>query len=72
MLGPTLRYVAEWSDGAARCWSSRPTWAAPFVQGVDMLRWGPDGRLTEFTVLVRPVRGLEALIERMARRLAAR
>ena len=41
------------------------------VQGVDMLRWGPDGRLTEFTVLVRPLRGLQALIERMAARLAS-
>jgi hypothetical protein len=39
------------------------------VHGVDMLRWGPDSRLTSFTVMVRPLRGLEALIAAMAAEL---
>jgi len=35
-----------------------------------MLRWNSDNRLTSFTVLVRPMRGLEKLIELMGRQLA--
>ena len=39
------------------------------VNGVDMLRWGADGRLTSFTVMVRPFKGLTALMEAMAAEL---
>ena len=39
------------------------------VHGVDMLQWGDDGRLTEFTVMVRPFKGLNKLIELMAAQL---
>ena len=40
------------------------------VHGIDMLRWGSDGRLTEFTVMVRPFKGLTKLMELMAAQLA--
>ena len=39
------------------------------VHGVDMLRWGDDGLLTSFTVMIRPVRGLEAVIAAMGAEL---
>ncbi len=39
------------------------------VHGIDMLRWGADGRLVEFTVMVRPFKGLTALMEQMAAEL---
>jgi hypothetical protein len=34
-----------------------------------MLQWNDEGKLTEFTVMVRPIRGLEKLIEKMAAEL---
>jgi hypothetical protein len=71
VLGPTLRYVGEWSDATSAVLEFEADLDGTVVQGVDMLRWGPDGRLTEFTVLVRPLRGLQALIDRMAARLGA-
>ena len=39
------------------------------VHGVDMLRWDESGRLTEFTVMVRPFKGLEKLMEQMLAQL---
>ena len=39
------------------------------VHGIDMLTWGADGRLTDFTVMVRPFTGLQKLIELMAAEL---
>ncbi len=39
--------------------------------GVDILRFGEDGRIAEMTVMVRPFSGLQALLEEMGRRLAA-
>jgi len=41
------------------------------LQGVDILRFADDGRLSELTVMVRPMSGLNALAEEMQRRLQA-
>ena len=38
---------------------------------IGMLRWGPDDRLTEFTVMVRPFKGLTRLMELMLAELTA-
>jgi hypothetical protein len=65
VLGPTLRYVHEWSDGSSAVLEFEADLDGTYVQGVDMLRWDSDDRLVAFTVLVRPLRGLEKLIESM-------
>jgi SnoaL-like domain len=41
------------------------------LNGVDVLRFGEDGRIAEMMVMVRPLSGLNALAEEMGRRLAA-
>jgi len=39
------------------------------VNGVDVLRFGEDGRIAEMMVMIRPLSGLNALVEEMGRRL---
>jgi SnoaL-like domain len=39
------------------------------LNGVDMLRFDADGRIAEMMVMIRPLSGLNALAEEMARRL---
>jgi SnoaL-like domain len=41
------------------------------LNGVDVLRFDADGRIEELTVMIRPLSGLNALVEEMGRRLAA-
>ena len=41
------------------------------LNGVDILRFGEDGLITEMTVMIRPFSGLQALLEEMGRRLGA-
>lgn len=41
------------------------------LQGVDILRFGGDGRVVEMTVMVRPMSGMHALAERMQQMLEA-
>lgn len=36
------------------------------VNGVDMLHFDDEGRITEFTVMLRPLKGLQKVQERMA------
>jgi hypothetical protein len=71
VLGPSLRYVGEWYDEQSAVLEFEADLDGVYVQGVDMLRWDADGKLVSFTVMVRPLRGLEKLIELMGRQLAA-
>jgi hypothetical protein len=69
VLGPSLRYVGEWHDDSSAVLEFEADLDGVYVQGVDMLRWNADDRLVSFTVMVRPLRGLEKLIELMRRQL---
>ena len=41
------------------------------LKGIDLIRFGADGRIVEFEVMVRPFKGLQALAEAMQKQLAA-
>jgi ketosteroid isomerase-like protein len=76
VLGPTLRYRREWyaEDSAVLRFEAELEGAdgkRVTVDGVDMITWGPDGRITEFAVMVRPVKALHTLMEQMAAQLFA-
>lgn len=71
VLGPTLTYRHEWSDSTSAVLEFTATLDGLEVHGVDLLAWGEDGRIREFTVMVRPLRGLEALIAHMRAALEA-
>ena len=70
VLGPTLTYLREWYDDSSAVLEFRAELDGRTVHGVDMLTWGEDGRLTDFTVMVRPFKALQRLIELMAAELA--
>jgi hypothetical protein len=72
VLGPTLTYVREWHDDGSAVLEFTARLDDLDVHGIDMLTWDEAGRLTEFTVMVRPLRGLERLIEHMQQRLTPR
>jgi hypothetical protein len=70
VLGPSLRYVGEWHGQTSAVLEFEADLDGVFVQGVDMLHWNGEDKLVAFTVLVRPMRGLQKLVELMARELA--
>lgn len=69
VLGPGLRYLEEWYADRSAVLEFQTEVGGLQVHGVDMLRWRDDGLLTSFTVMVRPVRGLEAVIAAMGAEL---
>jgi hypothetical protein len=70
VLGPTLRYVRQWHDRDGAALEFEAELDGLYVQGVDMMRWNDAGKLVDFTVMVRPMRGLQKLVELMSRQLA--
>lgn len=71
VLGPTLRYVGEWHGPVSAVLEFEAEIDGRHVQGVDILRWNEADKLVSFTVMARPLRGLEKLIELMGRQLTA-
>jgi hypothetical protein len=71
VLGPSLRYVSQWHHQSSAVLEFEADLDGVYVQGVDMLRWNAEGKLVSFTVMVRPLRGLQKLIELMAFQLGA-
>jgi hypothetical protein len=71
VLGPSLRYVSQWHDRASAVLEFEADLDGVYVQGVDILRWNAEEKLVSFTVMVRPLRGLQKLVELMAAELAA-
>ena len=69
VLGPTLTYVREWYADDSAVLEFRAELDGLTVHGIDMLTWNADGRLTDFTVMVRPFKGLQKLMELMAAEL---
>jgi hypothetical protein len=69
VLGPTLAYEREVVQGDSAVLEFRADLDGTEVHGIDFLRWDADGRLVDFTVMARPIKGLDALIGRMAAQL---
>jgi creatinine amidohydrolase/Fe(II)-dependent formamide hydrolase-like protein len=69
VLGPELTYHREWRREDSAVLEFTTEVAGMAVHGVDVITWGPDGRITDFTVMVRPTKGLEAVVERMGAEL---
>ena len=42
------------------------------VKGIDFIRFGEDGKIAEFEVMIRPLSGLQALAQEMGKRLAGK
>ena len=69
VLGPTLRYRSEWYAADSAVLRFEAELDGLTVDGVDLFSWGADGRITEFSVMVRPVKALHKLMELMAAEL---
>lgn len=41
------------------------------VNGVDMIKWNPDGKIVEFKVMVRPLKAISLIHEKMGAMLRA-
>ncbi len=69
VLGPTLVYHRQWYAERNAVLEFEAELDGLTVHGIDMMQWNDDGKLVEFTVMVRPFKGLEKLIELMAAEL---
>ncbi len=69
VLGPGLTYEREWLAEDSAVLQFRTQVGGLDVSGVDIITWDAAGRIVDFTVMVRPRKALDAVIEHMGAEL---
>ena len=69
VLGPHLTYEREWLGEDSAVLQFRTEVGGLDVSGIDMITWDADGRIVDFTVMVRPKKALDTVIEHMGAEL---
>ena len=64
-----FRYTAEWRDGRTTILFFEANVGERDLQGIDILEENEDGLIERFTVMIRPLSGLQAVAGAMAERL---
>lgn len=67
-----FRYVGAVRDGDDEVLRFAARVGETELEGVDLIRCGPDGLVRELTVMIRPRSGLEAVLGAVQARMAAR
>lgn len=66
---PDFTYVEEWIGERSAVLEFTLTLDGMRLNGVDIIHWNDAGQIINFRVMVRPIKGLMALIPAMAARL---
>ena len=69
---PTFRYVREIVGEADAALEFVVEVDGIEINGVDLIRWDKDGRISDFKVMVRPLKAINLLHQKMAERLQAK
>ena len=64
-----FRYTNEWRDGRTTILFFEANVGERDLQGIDILEENEDGLIERFTVMIRPLSGLQAVAGAMAERL---
>ena len=64
-----FRYLEHWYSERSAVLQFTANLDGTVVEGIDMIAWNDAGKITSFKVMVRPLKGLQSLIPRMAQLL---
>ena len=66
VLGGSLKYGEQWHGTSSSVLEFTAELDGVHVNGVDIIRWNADDRIVAFKVMARPLKGINALREKMA------
>jgi SnoaL-like domain len=68
--GPTFRYVGEWTNSSGAVLEFTTDVEGITINGVDIISFDADDRITHFKVMVRPLKAINLLHRLMGEQLA--
>ena len=69
--GTGFRYVEKWFGDHSAVLQFTADVDGLTVEGIDMIHWNDEGKITSFKVMIRPYKALQGVVDRMAELLAA-
>lgn len=70
VLGVDFHYERSWANPTGAVLEFRSVVGGREIHGVDIIEFAPDGTISDFTVMVRPMSALTTLVEHMGAELA--
>jgi hypothetical protein len=68
--GTDFHYVEQWHGARSAILEFAATVDGKYVNGIDMIHWNDDEQIVSVKVMMRPLKGLQAIMPRMAELLA--
>ncbi len=68
--GTDFHYVEQWYGEGSAILEFAATIDGKYVNGIDMIHWNDDEQIVSFKVMMRPLKGLQAIMPKMAELLA--
>jgi hypothetical protein len=68
--GTNFHYLHHWYSDRSAVLEFEATIDAVYVNGVDIIHWNDDDEIVSFKVMMRPFKGLQAIMPKMAELLA--
>jgi len=65
-----FRYVAQWFDDRSAVLEFSANLEGVHVEGVDIIHWNDEDKITSFKVMVRPLKATQTAISKMGELLA--
>jgi hypothetical protein len=69
LANDSFRYVRELTDGQGAVLEFEVEIDGVFVNGVDLIKWNDEGKIEEFKVMLRPMKAINLIREKMAQLL---
>ena len=70
-FNPTFRYVREIVGPSDAMLEFETEIDGILVNGVDIIRWNAEGKIVDFKVMIRPLKGMNIIHQKMGEMLAA-
>lgn len=64
-----FRYVSECASGSMACLEFETVIDGVTINGVDLIHWNGDGRITTFKVMIRPLKAINKVHDLMGQKL---
>ena len=71
LFNPTFRYLREVVGEHDAVLEFELTLDGVYINGVDMIRWNDAGKVTDFKVMLRPLKGVNMIHQKIAAMLQA-
>ncbi|MGB3500953.1 MAG: nuclear transport factor 2 family protein [Mesorhizobium sp.] len=66
----TFRYVGEWTSSNSAVLEFNCEIDGVTIDGADFITWNDDGRIVDFKVMIRPLKAIEKIMQKMGEELA--